>query len=173
MMAQREPGGTVRRTGWQTLGVAAVAGAGVGWLLFDVPDRFGLPLPPLPLIASIVIGLLALSVGFLAWTTHRRVQVRREPMAQGRAVAILALGKACLIAGVALAFGYGAVIAYFLNRLGAELPRERVISAIVAVVTSTGLAIAGGLLERACIIPGPPSGDATPKDVPRSPSSAD
>ncbi len=172
-MSQHEPGGTVRRTGWQTLAVAAVAGAGVGWLVFDVPDRFGLSLPPLPLIASIVIGLLALSVGFLAWTTHRKVQVRREPMAQGRAVAILALGKACLVAGVGLAFGYGAVIVFFLNRLAAELVRERVISAAVAVVTATALALAGGFLERACMIPGPPSGDATPKDVPGSPSSAD
>lgn len=172
-MPEHEPGGTVRRTGWQTLGVAAVAGAGIGWLLFDVPERFGLPLPPLPLIASIVIGLLAVSVGFLAWTTHRKVQVRREPIMRNRAVAILALGKACLIAGVGLAFGYGSVIVFFLHRLAAELARERVISAVVAAVAATGLAVAGGFLERACMVPGPPSGDATPKDLPRSPSSPD
>lgn len=172
-MPEGEPGGTVRRTGWQTLIAAALGGLGVGWLVFDVPDRFGLPLPQLPLIASAAIGLLALSVGFLAWSNHRAVQVRREKVARRRAVTLLVLGKTCLVAGVGLAFGYAAVIVFFVNRLAAELARQRVVSSVVAVVAAAGLAIAGSLLERSCLIPGPPDGDATPKGLPGSSGSPD
>ncbi len=172
-MPDSEPQGTVAPTGWQSVVAAVLIGAGTGWLIFDVPDRLGWPLPALPMIGSGAIAVLAVSVGFAAWSTHRRIQVRREPVPPVRAVTLLVLGKTCLLAGAGMAAGYAVVFGYFLNRLAAELARERVISSAVAAVGAIGLAIGGAILERSCRIPGPPSGDATPKGLPRSPGSPD
>jgi ABC-type Fe3+-siderophore transport system permease subunit len=54
------------------------------------------------------------------------------------------------------------VAAYFWSRQDAVLPRERVLSSVVAVVVSVALAVAGALLERACRIPHTTDDDATP-----------
>lgn len=169
-MPDPETGGTVALTSWQSVVAALLLGVGLGWLMYAVPERFGWPLPLLPLLGSGAIAILALAVGFLAWSTHRRIQVRREPVANVGAVALLVLGKTCYLGGAGMAGGYAAVIFFFWNRLAAELARERVVSSTVAVVASIGLAIAGALLERSCRIPGPPTGDATPKGLPGSPS---
>jgi hypothetical protein len=169
-MPELEPRGTVALTGWQSVVAAALAGAGLGWLIYAIPERFGWPLPLVPLVGSVALVLASLAVGVLAWSTYRRVQVRRESVENARAVGLLVLGKACYLGGAGLAGGYATVIAFFWDRLTAEFARERVTSSVVAVVASIGLAIAGALLERACRIPGPPSGDATPKGLPESPS---
>jgi hypothetical protein len=169
-MPHSDPEGTVRLTGWQSVIAAVLVGGGTGWLICAIPERFGWPLPLLPMVASGVIAVLAVVVGYLAWSTHRQIQRRRELMSDLRAVGLLALGKSCLLAGSGMLSGYAAVIVFFWNRLAAELARERVVSAAVAVVGSVGLAIAGALLERSCRIPGPPRGDATPKVLPESPS---
>lgn len=172
MMADPESG-TVAATKWQQVVAAVIAGAGVGWLIFAVPDRLGWPLPSLPLIASIALGGFAIVVGVLAGNTHRRIQIRREVTDPNRAVRLLVLGKTALIAGAALAAGYTSVIVYFLPHGAAELPRQRIVNSAIAVLGSVGLAIAGYFLERACRIPGPPSGDATPKNLPRTPVTPD
>lgn len=163
----RSPG-TVRPTGWQAVGVAVVVGAGVGWSLFTALDKFGAELPRLPLMVTLAIAVLAAVVGTQAVLAHRMIQVRRQPVAPGRAVALLVLGKYCLLAGAGLAGGYAAVAAYFWSRLEASLPREIVVSSAAAVVASVALGIAGAFLERACRIPGPPDEDATPPDIPGS-----
>lgn len=167
-MAGEPPSGSVVPTGWQSVGVALIAGAGIGWSLFWLLDAFGAPLPQLPLAVTFAIALLAALVGGQAAITHRSIQVRRQPIAPRRAVALLAMGKACLLTGAGLAGGYLAVAAYFWSRQEAALPRERVISSGVAVVASVALAVAGGILERSCRIPGPPDEDATPPTIHRS-----
>jgi hypothetical protein len=167
-MAGVPPTGTVAPTGWQPVGVAVIAGAGIGWSLFWTLDAFGAPLPQLPLAITLAIAVLAAVVGGQAAATHRAIQVRRQPIAPRRAVSLLALGKACLLTGAGLAGGYLAVAAYFWSRQDAALPRERVISSGVAVVSSVALAVAGAFLERSCRIPGPPNEDATPPTIPGS-----
>ncbi len=162
------PQGSVRPTGWQPIGVALVAGAGLGWSAFTALDALGLPLPQFPLAVTLVIAVLAVVVGGQAALTHRTIQVRREPVPPRRAVALLVLGKACLLTGAALAGGYAAIMTYFWGRQEAALPRERVLSSAVAVVASVALAVAGAFLERACRIPGPPKEDATPPTIPGS-----
>jgi len=159
-------GPTVAPTGWQAIGVAVVVGAGIGWSMFTAFDALDWPSPQLPIVVTFAIGLLALIVAAQAVRTHRMIQVRhREPPAR-RAVALLVLGKTCVLAGAGLAAGYAAVAAYFWSRQDALLPRERVASSLVAVVASVGLAVAGALLEKACQIPRPPDDDATPPPDP-------
>ncbi len=170
-MVGNDPRPSVRATRWPAVVTALLLGSGLGWLIFELPDRWGWQLPRLPLLGSGAIAVLALGVGFLAWGTRRHVQYRRETIPRARAVMLLALGKTAILAGVGMAGGYAAVIVMFVDRLAAELARERVINATIAVVGAIGLAIAGAFLERALRSPEPPSADATPNDVPLSPKS--
>lgn len=168
MMKQSESG-SVLATTWQQIVTAVFVGGGIGWLLFAVPGRFGWPLPSIPLIASLALLGFAVVVAVLAGRTHRIIQRRRDPMEPMRAVRLLVLGKSALLAGAGLAAGYLAAILYSLPHWAAVLPRERIVNAAIATVASIGLAVAGHFLERACRIPGPPSGDATPGGLPGSP----
>lgn len=165
-MAQPGPEPTLRPTGWQTVGVAFVVGAGVGWLLFSVLDLLDLPLPQLPLAVVATTAVLAAFTTIQAWATHRTVQVRREPLEPQHALRLVILGKASLLVGAALAGGYAAIAGYSVSRWDAVLPRERVISSVVAVIVSAGLAVAGAFLERACRIPPSGDDDATPSGNP-------
>ena len=172
-MAVVPPRGSVAPTGWQPVGVALVAGAGLGWSLFTALDAFGAPLPQLPIAVTLLIAVLAAVIGGQAAVTHRALQVRRERIASRRAVALLVLGKAALLTGAGLAGAYIAIAAFSWGRQDAALPRERVISSAVAVVASTALAAAGAFLERSCRIPGPPDEDATPPTIPGSSDNAE
>lgn len=167
------PRPTVEPTGWAAVLVAALVGAGTGWLLFAVPDRFGVPLPALPLVVTVTVVLLALTCWLLGLRTHRLVQVRRQAIEPARAVRLLAFGKAAVLTGALLAGGYLAVGLYSLQRWSADLPRERVISSLVATVAGVALAAGGGFLERSCRIPGPRDGDATPNGLPGRPPNGD
>ncbi|PFG17712.1 uncharacterized protein DUF3180 [Propionicimonas paludicola] len=169
-MGESGPQPTLRPTGWQTIGVAVVVGAGLGWLLFSVLDLFDLPLPQLPLAVVATTAVLAAFTAIQAWATHRAVQVRHELLEPQRAIRLVVLGKASLLVGAALAGGYAAIAGYSVSRWDAVLPRERVISSAVAVITSAGLAVAGAFLERACRIPPSSDDDATP---PRNPDRSD
>jgi ABC-type Fe3+-siderophore transport system permease subunit len=102
------------------------------------------------------VGLIVIAalVGIFAYTTHARIQVRKERMDPQRAVALLVLGKASALAGALVAGGYLAYAVMFVTRLDAEAPRDRVIRSAVAVAAGIGLAVAGLLLERACRVPG-------------------
>lgn len=169
-MGKPEPG-SVKTTTWQQVVAAVFVGTGIGWLIFAVPNGFGWPLPAIPLIASLALLGFAVVVAVLARKTHRSIQRRRDPIQPVRAVRLLVLGKSALLAGAGLAAGYLAAILYSLPHWAAVLPRERIVNAAIAMVASIGLAIGGHFLERACRIPGPPSGDATPGGLPGSPAS--
>ncbi len=162
---------SVQPTGWQAVVVAIIVGVGLGWFGCAIPDALGWPLPSPGWIGSALIGVLAAAVGFLAWSTYRRLQVRRERVAAGRAVRLLVLGKATLLLGAAMAGGYAALIVYLIGRVSAEVWTPRVIIAAAAVAASILLATAGAVLQRSCRIPGPPHGDATPPGLPGSPVS--
>jgi hypothetical protein len=135
--------------------VAAIFGALSGWLIVAASNSFDLVPPQVPWTAPVGVLLIAGLVGVLAYTTHTRIQVRKERMDPQRAVAFLVLGKASALAGVLIAGGYLAYALMFVTRMDADAPRDRVIRSAVAVVAGVGLAVAGLLLERACRVPGP------------------
>ena len=138
----------------KALAVAAIFGALAGWLVVVVANALDLVPPYVPWTAPAALVVSAALVGALAWTTHQRIQVRKERVEPERAVAFLLLGKASALAGAVIAGGYLAFALMFVGRWEVAGPRERVIRALVAVFVAIGLSIAGLLLERACRVPG-------------------
>ena len=154
-MAEQPSGGSVRSTSPRSLAVAAIFGALSGWLIVAASNSFDLVPPQVPWTAPVGVLVIAGLVGVFAYTTHTRIQVRKERMDPQRAVAFLVLGKASALAGALIAGGYLAFALMFVARIDADAPRDRVIRSAVAVVAGVGLAVAGLLLERACRVPGP------------------
>ena len=132
-----------------------------GWLVVVVANALDLVPPYVPWTAPAALVVSAALVGALAWSTHQRIQVRKERVEPERAVAFLVLGKASALAGAVIAGGYLTFALMFVGRWDAAGPRERVIRALVAVVVAVGLSIAGLLLERACRVPGDDDDDVT------------
>ena len=154
-MAEQPSGGSVRSTSPRALAVAAIFGALSGWLIVAASNSFDLVPPQVPWTAPVGVLLIAGLVGAFAYTTHTRIQVRKERMDPQRAVAFLVLGKASALAGALIAGGYLGYALMFVTRIDADAPRDRVIRSAIAVVAGVGLAVAGLLLERACRVPGP------------------
>jgi len=163
-----QPGGSVKLTPFRALVVAALFGGLAGWLLVVTANAFDLIPPEVPWTAPIGLILLAALVGALAYSSHQRIQVRRERMEPSRAVAFLVLGKASALAGALVAGGYFGFALMFLTRIDAVAPRDRVIRSGIAVVAGIALCIAGWALERACKIPGEDADDdRLESDTPR------
>ena len=147
-------GGSVDLTPRRALVVAALFGGLAGWLVVVTAGALDLIPPRIPWSAPIGLVVFAALVGALAWSTHQRIQVRRERMEPQRAVAFLVLGKASALAGALVAGGYVGFALNFLTRLDAASPRDRVVRSAVAVVAGLALMAGGLLLERACKVPG-------------------
>jgi hypothetical protein len=149
--------------------VAALFGGLGGWLLVVSANALGVVPPEVPWTAPIGLILVAALIGGLAYTTHLRIQVRRERVEPQRAVAFLVLGKASALAGALVAGGYLGFAIMFLSRLDAVTPRERVVRSAVAIGAGVGLCVAGLLLERACKVPRSDDDDddrRDPDDIP-------
>lgn len=153
-MAGQPGSGSVAPTPRRALVVAALFGGLAGWLVVVTAGALDLIPPRIPWSAPIGLVVFAALVGALAWSTHQRIQVRRERMEPQRAVAFLVLGKASALAGALVAGGYLGFALNFLTRLDATSPRDRVIRSAVAVVAGLALMAGGLLLERACKVPG-------------------
>ena len=158
-MAVQPPRGTVRPTPARALAVAALFGGLGGWLVVVTARAVNLVPPQVPWTAPAAVALVGLLVGVLAYTTHQRIQVRRERVEPQRAVALLVLGKASALGGAVIAGGYLGFAVMFLNRFEAVAPRQRVVTAAVLVVLGVGMSLAGLRLERACRVP--PTDDDT------------
>ena len=163
-----QPGGSVKLTPFRALVVAALFGGLAGWLLVVTANAFDLIPPEVPWTAPIGLILLAALVGALAYSTHQRIQIRRERMESSRAVAFLVLGKASALAGALVTGGYFGFALMFLTRIDAVAPRDRVIRSGIAVLGGIALCIAGLALERACKVPGEDDeDDRSELDTPR------
>jgi hypothetical protein len=153
-LAELPSGGAIELTPRRSLVAATLIGAAVGWLVVLTANAFDVLPPRIPWSAPIGLVVFAGLVGALAWSTHQRLQVRRERMEPRRAVAFLVLGKASALAGALVAGGYLGFALNFLTRLDAATPRDRVVRSAVAVVAGIALMAGGLLLERACKVPG-------------------
>lgn len=147
------PPGTITTTPPLALVTAALTGAGCGWLIVVIANAFDLIPPRIPWTAPVALFLIAALVGVLAYTTHQRIQVRKERVEPQRAVTFLVLGKASALAGAFVAGGYLTYGLMFVTRYAADAPRDRVIKSAVGVVAGIAMCIVGLLLERACKVP--------------------
>jgi apolipoprotein N-acyltransferase len=152
-LAEQPGKGSVDLTPRRALVVAAVFGALAGWLVVVAANALDLLPPRVPWSAPIGLAVFAALVAALARSTRQRLQVRREWIEPRRAVAFLVLGKACALAGAAVAGGYLGFAIMFVTRIDADTPRDRVIRSAVVVLAAVALALAGLRLERACKVP--------------------
>jgi hypothetical protein len=150
---QKQGGPGTERTQLRALAIAGLFGGLGGWLVVVVSNAMDMVAPEVPWSAPIALWLAAAAVGILAYSTYQRIQVRRHFIEPQRAVAYLVLGKASALAGALIAVGYLVFGLFFVSRLDAASPRDRVIHSAVAALAGVAVCIAGLLLERACIIP--------------------
>ncbi len=163
-MADR-PNGSVSPTPRRALAVAALFGALGAWLLVVTADALGLIPPSVPWTAPVAVALTAALVGALAYSTHQRIQVRRERIEPQRAVAFLVLGKASALGGALVAAGYLVFGLMFLTRFEAASSRDRVIRSAFTVLAGVALMVTGLALERACKVPRDEDEDERDRDT--------
>jgi hypothetical protein len=154
MVKQPEPRGTVRLTKLSVLLAALVVAALVVWLLLLALDTAGLPLPYVPVLVPVVLGLIAAGVALGALATWRAINVKNELIEPKSAIQRLALGKASSLAGAVIAGCYLAMALYsFTSGISAPSRFWRGLSAAIAAITALALAVAGYVLELACRVP--------------------
>ncbi|HHV21918.1 MAG TPA: DUF3180 domain-containing protein [Propionibacterium sp.] len=135
---------------------AALAGAAGSLVLVLLSQRVvGFP-PLLPWTGPLVLLFVAAIIAALAFTTWRRVQVRREQIEARRGITYLALGKASALGGAAIAAGYLVFVFLSADNLAAAGPQQRVVRGLIAALAGVLIGAAGLWLERACVVPDPP-----------------
>lgn len=150
------------------LAIAAVVGGLAGWLLVSAIEAASGQPPQLPWVGPLVLWFVVALVAGLAYTTWRRIQVRRERIEPERAVTFLAFGKASAIGGAAIAGGYLVFALLAIGHLDAEGPQQRLVRGLVAAVAGAAIGAAGLWLERACKVPDPPEDeDGVPGELER------
>jgi len=141
--------GSLRPTSPLTLLGWAVVGLAIGWAVHPGANSLGI-VPPLVSIAQpLALVLLAAILGYVAWATHRTVQVRHERLASHQAVNRLVIARACALVAALVAGGY---VGYALSWIGdpAELADERLVRSLVAAGAALVALLAALALERAC-----------------------
>lgn len=154
-MAEPESERRLGLTRVRDLAIAAAVGAGATVLLVLVVTAVGGHPPVLPWSGPLVLLFFAAILAALAWTTWRRVQVRRERIEPERGVRLLALGKASALGGAAITAGYLIFVAMSAGNLSATGPQQRVIRGLVSAVAGVLIGALGLWLERACRVPEP------------------
>lgn len=129
--------------------VFAVAGVAAGLGLSAGYDT----LPQLPVVWAITVGVIALLVAFLAWSTRNRVRGERDarppdPLTMAR---YAALARACSPVGAGVAGAWLGALVALLTRNGSSVAvsHDRGVS-IAGLVTGLALAAAGLWLEWVC-----------------------
>lgn len=160
-----EPTGSLRPTDRRSVVVAALCGAVVSWFalsIFVVTDAM---VPILPWSLSIILAVVAIGVWIDSRILRRKVADPHREVSPTEGLVSLALGKALVLTGAALAGACIVYVATFIRQWSIPYPRQRVITGTVTAVVCVLLAVAGWALERACRVP-PDGGDdrhASPK----------
>jgi len=136
--------------------LAAAAGWGLSNLWEIVTGRY------LPVPSTTAVALWLLAAALLFWALLVRPRLRHDPhsrpldplvAARTAALAMAASRTGAIVGGV-----YFGIAVAFASRWGQPVGRERVITAIVAVVASIAVVAIGLWLERMCRLPDEPDG---------------
>jgi hypothetical protein len=143
--------------------------AAFGYLLAETSYS---DLPPLPPLAPVSLGLLALVEGLMAAVVRGKVRGRRpsgRPMHPLQIARAAVLAKASSLGGAVVGGGYGGIFVWTFARRGevatygddARVSGLAALAAFVLIVTAL-------LLERACRTPTPPDDTERVADPPAS-----
>lgn len=136
-------------TGRQAM-VAVLAGALVSALLLAAFELTGNFPPVVPWSVPILFVVLAVGVFVYARMLPKRLEERKVDSQE--AVAALSIGKSAIMTGALIAGGHVVYVMRYLQLFDAPLPSARVIQGTATIVTALLLAVAGGMLERACVV---------------------
>ncbi len=150
--------GRLRPTAPGTLVGLALLGLVGGWALRPLSVALGRPAPRVGWLPPLALLLVALILGWAAWTTHRLLQGPAGPgrpvgrLLPHQAVNRLVLAKSCALVGALVGGGY---VGYALTWAGSEAEKgaERILHSAVAGVSGGLIVAASLLLERACRVP--------------------
>ena len=141
----------MKPTRLSSLAAVLVTGGVIGWvvLMFAYSD-----LPQIPASWAVVVGVIAILVAFLAWTTRNRLQGEHgakppEPLTIAR---YAALAKACSPVGAGVAGVWLGFLVYLVAQHGSPVVRHDRYLSIGGAVTGVALAAAGLWLEWVCRI---------------------
>ncbi|AQX16346.1 hypothetical protein BCR15_13305 [Tessaracoccus lapidicaptus] len=130
--------------------ISVLAGAVVCGLILLGFEAAGSFPPVVPWSVPALMLLLAVGVAVYARLLPRRIEERRvEPQ---ESVAALAVGKSMIMTGAVLAGAHVVYVARFLQLFEAPLPSARVVQGIATIIAALLLAVAGAMLERACVV---------------------
>jgi MFS family permease len=130
------------------LAVWAIAGLVGGWLLHPLADRTGTA-PVVSWAQPLALLLVALILGYTAYSTNRMRTHRPDLLAPHQAVNRLVLARACAFVGALVLGGY---LGYALSWVGddAELADERIWRSAAASFAGLLIVVTALLVERAC-----------------------
>lgn len=139
------PEGNLRTTGPGLLLGTFLAGLVLGRLVRPVSIELDGTAPRVGWLAVLALFLVAVILGYVAWSTRRTIRTLRPNQAVNR----LVLAKSCAIVGALLAGGYAG---YSLSWVGedSELARERLGHSLLAALAGALVVVGSLALERAC-----------------------
>ena len=144
-----EPRGSLHPTSARALTTCAVVGLVGGWAIHPVLSRATGQPPLVSWAQALAVVLVAVIMGFLAWSTWQTVQVRGERLELHQSMNRLVLARACALGGTIIAAGY---VGYAVSWLGDEsqFADRWMLRALVAAAGGAGVTLASLALERAC-----------------------
>lgn len=148
----------MRRTPPSRLVWVAVLVANLAFLALRLAESQGATVPPVPVLSSVVVLVIAAIVGRLGWRVRQFLEGRRpglDPLVAARTVA---LGTASAYTGALLTGWYAGQVLLVIGDLEIEGRRAVATAAGVALVCTVVLAVVGLLVERWCEIRPPEDG---------------
>lgn len=144
----------MRRTPWPRLVLVALVTAVVVLLLLRVAEGQGVTLLPIPVVASLVVALIAVVVLGLGWNVRQFTRGKRPGLDPLLAARTVVLATASAYTGALLTGWYGAHALLVLGDLEIDARRELATSTVPALVCAVGLAVVGLVVERWCEVRG-------------------
>ena len=136
-----------------TMALTALVSGCASWVVLDlISTRLG-RWAMVPWTIPVLLVTLAIVIMALAWPVRLYVMGKRRQVDRFRAATVLALGKACSLAGSALTGLYGGLTMVVLGQVSDGSPSSRVWASAAAALAAAILAVAGRLVEWFCQLP--------------------
>jgi cytochrome bd-type quinol oxidase subunit 2 len=137
----------------RTIGAVTLVSVMVSWILVDLGKRSLLKYLAVPWSVSGVILIVAGAILVAAWPVRQYTRGKRQQVDPLRAASVLALAKACTLAGAALAGLYLAMVLHAAGVLHSPLAWARLWQAAGAAGASVILTVSGRVAEWFCRLP--------------------